>query len=116
MPDTETRTGEFRLALDSGYSRGFVIEFANGYAVSVRFSSGNYCANHHLHHPDRDILSDGPDECANAEVAIVTPEGVVREPAGYITPEMLARILPPVAAGDVAEAMYLLHGGEDDRG
>ena len=60
--------------------KGFSIEFANGYRVSVQFGPGNYCE-----HYDRDIGQDeiacGKEGSADAECAVFAPVlGMIQGP------------------------------------
>lgn len=71
--------------------------FANGYTVSVQWSAGNYCSNRNMADP----MAPVPPSCANAEVAVMGPDGeFVRPPTfrdddvqGYVTPDELIEIL-----------------------
>lgn len=64
--------------------RGFQIKFANGWGISIQFGWGNYCKNHDTpmfdehgtpvdyQELDRKLGEQG---CANAEIALITPDG-----------------------------------------
>lgn len=84
-------------------SKGFRIEFANGYAVSVQWGWGDYCD-----HYDAGACSDiecGAAGSYTAEVAVFHPEeGIIEFPpfitgdivAAYQTPEQVVEIMKAV--------------------
>ena len=57
------------------YARGFQIEFANGYVLSVQFGAFNYCSNKDNTHWDDFVLTDKYSKCDNCETAIIKPNG-----------------------------------------
>lgn len=82
-------------------AKGFHMNFANGWTVSVQFGGGNYCINH-----DEDLWATNPDS-VDAEVAAWGPDGqmvnfgndTVR---GWQTPAAVLALLNAAANGDLA--------------
>lgn len=70
--------------------RGFRITFANGWAVSVQWSFGNYCENANKEKP--------LPNSRNAEVAIFDPNGDFHgDVRGWQTPDQVAAIIAEVS-------------------
>lgn len=92
--------------------RGFSMKFSNGYRVSVQFGYINYCDNG-LHNQSHiaayvydSLCKQVPNECQNAEIAIVEPDGSLLEcegfdqVRGYCSADLVAGLLATVAQGD----------------
>ena len=89
----------FTLCAESG-SQGFRMTFANGWSISVQWSSFNYCANK--------SYSLGVEEqlpvCVNAECAVWDangdwfPLGEYDDVIGWQTPDEVAALITRVAA------------------
>ena len=90
------------------YSPGFTIEMENGYIVSVRFGTGNYCSNRDLDFDPGNFKIGEQITCKNAEVAIITPEGKVLEPQGYVLPDAASKAMYFVALGNIDAALETL--------
>jgi hypothetical protein len=86
--------------------KGFGVGFPNGYRLSVQFGPVNYCDNKNYECVGE--LNDaqtraGAEGCANAEIAVVQPDGEFMEligdsVAGYVTPTQVACIMTVLAA------------------
>ena len=72
----------FHISRDFNKARspkGFHMTFENGYTLSVQFGMGNYCSNRHVR-TDESVLETiekyvGPEECKDAETAIIDVDG-----------------------------------------
>ena len=77
--------------------KGFLVEFSNGYKVSVMFGSGNYCDNYAKHRGSTvEVWS--KIESKNAEIAIFKDGEYVEFPGfdeviGYVTPEFVLGVM-----------------------
>lgn len=104
--------------------RGFHVEFANGWTVSVQFGRHNYCDNRPSYlaglpwadrHHGEDLLDAmrrvereaGEAGCPNAEIAVIDPAGSLIEMRGwddtvkgYVTPDELLRVMNWTARRD----------------
>jgi hypothetical protein len=69
----------------------FTVTFANGWSVTVAWSSRNYCENH-MRAPDKASA-----ECADAEVFLRKDGKVQGEPRAWQTPEEVAALLAEAA-------------------
>jgi hypothetical protein len=73
-------------------SQGFTMTFENGWTISVRFGTMNYCENRSWSLDAKDA----PTSCPDAEVAVLDPEGKFYAPNpfddvyGRITPNQVA--------------------------
>lgn len=58
-------------------NRGFQITFSNGWMISVQFGVFNYCSNRNLKKAIDSPFAqpEGDYECADAEIAIIDPNG-----------------------------------------
>jgi hypothetical protein len=65
--------------------RGFRYHCLNGWAISVQWHGASYCD---LYDP-YSIRDEGPEDCANAEVAAINPDGRMM----YLTDGMFGQIL-----------------------
>jgi hypothetical protein len=88
---------------DSGFfitqGKGFRITTESGWSISVQFGHHNYCDNYILNtkidRDDADDIDYGEKGCANAEIAIIDPEGALQQLSipdgdtvkGYCTPK-----------------------------
>ena len=87
----------FAIQRDNEYSKGFSIKFSNGYTLSVKFGSMNYCA------ARKCAPYTSPDMCRDAEIAVIRPDGEFHsldnsdDVMGWVTPDKLAELIPMIA-------------------
>jgi len=62
--------------------KGFAMEFDNGYAISVQWSSGNYGSNRFKTYES--------DSASTAEISVYDSNGKQQEPIGWLTTEEVA--------------------------
>lgn len=88
--------------LSISQNKGFQLQFANGFTVSVQLGPYNYCANRDL--PPQTFSGDRAaspvPNSANAEVAVFHPngaflpmDGVGDTVRGWVTPDDVARLI-----------------------
>ena len=86
--------------------KGFGVGFPNGYRLSVQFGPFNYCDNKNYEcvgeFNDAQTRA-GAEGCANAEIAVIQPNGEFMEligdsVEGYVTPTQVAVIMAVLAA------------------
>lgn len=107
MADTKF---EPHMALEaSPTNQGFMLSFANGYTVSIRWGLFNYCDNRELDWrgmPNHDYPVSR--ESGTAEIAAMRPDG-----SWYVPPQMADLFGPDTVAGhvtpdQVAQFIYLV--------
>jgi hypothetical protein len=95
-----------RLMLTTeGVQNGFSMQFDNGWRVSVQFGTFHWCSNRDLacHVTTAPANPDQPKQCANAEVAVIDPDGSMEASDGrdmiftFQSPEDVAEILSKVS-------------------
>ena len=91
-----TTTQQRPLRITSG--KGFHMEFANGWMVSVQFGAGNYCQNRDAEF-DNDIAT-GRKGASNAECAVFSPDGEMAQlegwddtVKGWMSPDEIAELI-----------------------
>ena len=81
----------------SAMNQGFLMSFANGYTVSIRWGCFNYCDNRELEWNGAPVNNINVSrESATAEIAAMRPDG-----SWYVPPEMADLFEHDVVAGRV---------------
>ncbi len=101
--------------------KGFQMEFANGYKISVQIGEGNYCANQNngLDVLTRALTAIGepkeerPKPSPNAEIAVFYPDGefvhlLNDDVQGYVPTEAVGTAIALVQAGNIVGLRKLL--------
>jgi hypothetical protein len=91
----------------STLNRGFTIEFANSFTISVQFGGGCYCSNR-----GNDFLSEKNQDVTfshDAEIAVFNPEGnmvLIGENdhvIGWVTPNEVAKVINIVSSASTED-------------
>jgi hypothetical protein len=91
----------------STLNRGFSMEFANSFLISVQFGGGCYCSNR-----DNEFMSEKNQDVTfshDAEIAVFNPEGSMvligenDHVIGWVTPNEVAKVISIVSLASTEE-------------
>jgi len=97
------------MSFEATYNKGFRMNFENGFSISVQWGSMNYCEKKNLGAEYKDEIKNNIWESANAEIAIIDPEGEMLaigdedSVIGWCTPDEVAKIIQGVSLAESSD-------------